>query len=222
MAESVVRFGVRDSQGRRAATWRCWTNGSTDPSFYVGCRSLGGDFKLSFHGTGECNVSFTKATYDSNFADATRPESRYLEWWQRPNPLAPGVILGCRIYVPGASPSIFGNAESSVFWVGDAGAGRAIEFLIFVTSGPDEDRWPGQRSMNTQLVGTYLLPNRERVWVVFRDTPFQMSGQQQSGAGYYFEGGKEMLSSAEDLRAIAYSVEADGSRSLLDATVQKC
>lgn len=221
MAESVLRFGVRSSAGLQSATWRCWTNGGSDPSLYVGCRSLGSDFKLSFHcRTGRCNVSFTEATYNTKFEEGPRPDDRYLEWWDRPPPIGPGVTLACRIIVPGGLLSAERPVPASMFWVADPGALTAIEFAILITTGDEGATEIPRHIGGTTRVGCFALSNGELVHVVHRAMPFSMNQESIRGAAYFFKGGRDDLASGEDLRAVVYCVDSLQSRVLLDVPAE--
>jgi hypothetical protein len=217
MAESVVRFGVRSSDGRQSGTWRCWTNGGVDPSMYVACRALGSEFKLSFHcRTGSCNVSFTESTYNSAFEDGTLPEDRYLERWKRPPPIGPGVTLACRIIVPGGVLSDVTSVPPSIFWVPDPGVNHAVEFAVLVTTG-DEGALELKRHVTGTLpVNDFALPNGEAIHVRYRAMPFVLTEESRRGATYFFKGGRAALASNEGLRAVVYCVGSLQDRVLLD------
>ena len=106
MSERVIRFGLGNDAGLRSGTWRCWWNGANNFSFCFGSRHLdGADFYLSFHPSGECNFSMTEEPYRRLAENGRAPPGRYIEWWRRPDLMAPGVTHVCNVVLPGGSAS---------------------------------------------------------------------------------------------------------------------
>ena len=189
MPERVIRFGVRNDFGLRSGTWRCWWNGAADDlSFYVASRQLvAGDFKLSFHQTGVCHVSFSQQTYE-RFEEGAAPPDRYLEEWKRPEPFRPGLARVCNVVVPSGSAreQMSQGDENSVRWVHDPRPGTAIEFGVLVAgSGPDI--WNG-----IHLIDSFRLPNGDSIGVAYNIIPYVAPPPAQV-TPRFVEGGREML-----------------------------
>jgi hypothetical protein len=202
MPERAIRFGVRNDAGLRSGTWKCfWPGNANDQSFYVACRELhGGDFKLSFHQTGECNVSFTERTH-RRFEKGAAPRSRYLEWWQRPDPFRPGMTQVCNVVVPGGAatePPRQGD-DNDVTWVQDPGQGRAIEFAVIVAE-PGRDNWQG-----LFLIESFCFPSGGLVGVTYNESAYAPPPPQH-GTAHFVEGGRDLLASAPGLRAITLGI----------------
>jgi hypothetical protein len=76
MSERSIRFGVTDYKGRRAATWKCWTQvGSGKKDVYLACREPRGSPKLSLHESGQWQVAFDANQFPALFEQGTEPAS---------------------------------------------------------------------------------------------------------------------------------------------------
>ena len=202
MPEQVIRFGVRNAAGRRSGTWRCWWNGSQeDLSFYVASRQLeGGDFKLSFHGTGDCNVSFTQRTYEQ-FEEGAAPPGRYIERWARPDPFRPALTQVCNVVIPGGfATEQITHRDANVHWIQDPGLGRAVEFGVFVATPCGPDSWHG-----LQLIDSFSFPNGDAVGVAYNESAYVAPRAAQTNPRFVW-GGRETLAQANGLHAILYAV----------------
>lgn len=157
------------------------------------------------------------------FEDSDRPQSRFAKRWSRPPELSLGVILPCRVQVPWYGPTVpESTLDNTVTWIQTAPLGKALEFLVIVTSAAAcVTDWPARRSMNTELVGTLTLDSRDRVWVVYHiidwTDPPSITGKPR------FAKGKTAADlRGENVRALAWRQERDGSISLLDAPLKVC
>lgn len=184
---------------------------------YVAYRALRSEFKLSFHcRTGRCNVSFTESAYANEFEDGPLSEDRYLERWNRPPPIGPGVTLLCRVIAPGGSLSEKTEAPASIFWVPDPGLNHAVEFAALVTTGDEGSAEIKRHVIGTSPVGEFELSNGEVIHVRYRVMPFVLKAESRRGATYFFKSGRNALASNERLRAVVYCVGSLQDRVLLD------
>ena len=62
MPEQVIRFGISDGGGHRAATWKLLTP-SGQSEVYLVCRELGGTLKVSLHKSGRWHVAYTETAF---------------------------------------------------------------------------------------------------------------------------------------------------------------
>ena len=222
MTSAEIRFGVRTVSGRSSATWKVWTNGGCASDFYVSCRALGGEVKTSFHESGQWHVSFTKYFYETAFENTKpKPPTRFISKWTRPTEIAPGCTLGLRILVPwsAATNRTTGEADD-IIWVPPAPEGWAVEFALVLTA-PDCQitDWPCKRSMNSQLVGSFILFSGERVWVIWTVQPF-VPPEAPKGSGNFFKERNLKSLLGGSLRSITVAKHDDGSRILYDIPVE--
>jgi hypothetical protein len=214
MNEAAIRFGVGDGQ-RRAATWKCWAlEGPGRNDVYLACRELRGALKASLHKSGQWHVAFDEQFLERNAVREEWP-TRFMETWQRPAELAPGFTLAFRIVTPfatvNATPSPAG--DEGVMWISPPPPGQVIETAVIITSADTlTSGWPGKRSMATSLVGRFQIDNGDSVWVVSRVDAQPPSLTMQLNRSRFFHGKTKADAVGPGLRAIAFGVEADGSR----------
>lgn len=151
------------------------------PEFYVGCRELFGQFKVSFHASGNWHIAFTQNCLDDTFPSDSKPTSRFVRKWERPTDLH-GVTMAFQIVVPWFSVSILPPVERSqtwaktrankinadnILWIAPAEEPRSIVFRVVLTS-PDTavTGWPGRNSLGTNFVGSIRAATGETLWVV--------------------------------------------------------
>ena len=204
-----LSFGVRTLDGCTAASWYVATG--DDSSFYVGCRGLGGDFKLSFHASGECNYSITEISH-KNFEPGDAPPGRYIEWWAARREHA--CARSCSIIVPPAG--VVGTAEShaSVHWVLSAQPGMVIEFLILASRVPIISDDPAKC-----ILDSMPLANGQGVWVLVSRSSVSNARAATEWPGPVFHGRQRAVATAgtRQLGFIGYSVrETDRLRILVD------
>lgn len=224
MAQRALRFGVSDGTGRRGATWKLWTEtGGGRPEVYLACRELGGKLKASLHATGQWHVAYSEDVYTRDVQGAIPSQKdRFLERWPRPPEIAPGVTLAFRIITPSSavtSPAAQSEARH-VRWIPNATESQAIETDVFLTSpSATVSTWPGHRSMNTSLVGSFALEGGETAWAVYHvvTLPERPGG---TASGRFYKGrGPEDLIGTDSLRALGFGAEPDGSRVIYDCAV---
>lgn len=211
-----IRFTVRNQGGQRAATWKCWSpSGKED--VYLTCRELGGALKTSFHGSGNWHIAYSKGFFEESVPEKHRTErGRFINQWSRPNPIAPGVTLVFRIVTPWSSVTARSGESASIVSVPPPAEGRMIEFDIFLI-----DRmtpmtgWPGRNGMNTRLVGAYVLPSGNSVWVVWWEADMPKMGTLQGTPRFYRGASMDDLKT-ERLRMFMFSDEPDGSKVIYD------
>jgi hypothetical protein len=166
MPERSVRFGVADSENRRAASWKCFGGGRKE--VYVACRALAGCIKLSLHESGRWHVAFDYQKFPTLFEPGSAPPTRFSAVWKRPAPIVQGFTLACRIHTPWYAANIQEQElEAGVTWLAPASAGQSVEVAIFLCDQLiDPNAWPGRTSMQTQPVGWFELDGGGCVWVV--------------------------------------------------------
>jgi hypothetical protein len=136
-----------------------------------------------------------------------------METLQRPTEQAPGVTLAFRIITPFATVNATPSREKAVVWVSPPPPGHVTETAVIITRADTlTSGWPGQRSMGTSLVGRFQINNGDNVWVVSRVHAQPPHIKTQLNRSRFFHGKSKADAAGPGLRAIAFGVEADGSR----------
>lgn len=221
MPPHILRFGVFDGAGLRAATWKCWSpHGKED--VYLSCRELGGVFKTSLHESGEWHIAYDNKFFDEKVRQEDKSEKgRFIYKWNVPPPIAPGVRLAFRIITPSGSVCTPHKDVPSIIQLPKPAEGKALEIDLLIVEPtvklvPD---WPGKDNMNTLLVGSFQLPSRRTVWVVYWEIPIPAISKQQIGQGKFFEGYTHEDLKGDGFKALVFGHEPDGSRVLYDYKV---
>jgi len=221
--EWSIRFGITDGSGKRAATWKCWTPiGVGKSDVYLTCRSIGYALKVSLHQTGEWHIAYSEKFFAENQdALADRPQGRFIDKWTRPSEIAPGVTLALRIITPHSAVSIpIASLKRTITWIPIPPPSQAVEICTFFTS-PHAlvSSWPGRNSMQTKLVGSMLLDNGEKIWVVYRiiECP---DFKDMRGTPRYFKGRSKDDLIGKELRILTHHIhKEDGSLVILDSAI---
>lgn len=226
MPQKSVRFGVGSSESLHGATWKLWTETSGGHSeIYLACRALGGELKVSLHQSGKWHVAFDANTFEDK-VEGSVPSltSRFVEKWPQPPEIAEGVTLAFRIVTPETAVSSNSKVKNpnKVIWVAPPSKAKAIEIYILITAPhakiPD---WPGKDSVGTELIGSFQLNNGNTVWAVSKiiDCPdFSKIGK---GTGHFFKGKSKVdLKESDNLKALAFGDNQDGSKVIYDVTVK--
>jgi hypothetical protein len=214
MSERSIRFGVTDHKGHRAATWKCWTQvGSGKKDVYLTCRALRGSVKLSLHESGHWHVAFDANLFPALFEQGAEPASRFAGKWDKPVPLIHGLTLACRVHTPWYGVTVpVESLDGDVFWIQAPPQGQSIEVAVFLSEADtDIADWPGRRSMNTSLVGSFELDGGGHVWIVHHSVPLVEPSLPPASAPKYFRGAGEEDLYEEGTRAVTWGDSSDGS-----------
>lgn len=225
MPERSIRFGVTDGRGNRAATWKLWTQtGSGKSDVYLACRALGGTLKASLHESGNWHIAYTQRAFAKDVAGAIAQQSdRFMEKWPRPKHISDGVTLAYRIVTPySAVTSPISDSEAQIICIPNAPEPKATEIDIIITAlTTSVTGWPGKRSLGTSLVGSFQRENGQIVWAVHWviDMP-DLSSSTKGNLEFYKGRGPEDMES-DNMRALVFGKEKDGSRVIYDCAVQR-
>jgi hypothetical protein len=221
MPEQAIRFGISDGSGHRAATWKLWTpSGKSD--IYLACRVLGGKLKASLHQSGNWHVAYSPTAFEEDVQGAIPTQSdRFLEKWPRPTTIAPGVTLAFRIVTPhSAVTSRISQEDQNITWIPNCSPPRATEIdIMIVAPTTPVIGWPGKNKMGTKLIGSYPLTNGESVWAVYWVVDMPDLSPATKGVGKFYKGQSEEDLKSDELRAMVFGSEPDGSRVMYDCAV---
>ena len=224
MAQRSLRFGIQDNVGRRAATWKLWTETAQQNSdVYLACRALGGSLRASLHQSGRWHIAYSQQAFEQKVQGALPQFSdRFIEKWPRPRDIAEGITLAFRIVTPWSAVTLPIEVDSSkdIVWLPNAPEPRATEIdILLVTPTTPLTGWPGQRSLGTSLVGSLPLANGETAWVVHWVVDMPDLTGATKGTGRFYKGASEADLYGEGLRALVFGTEPDGSRVMYDCLV---
>lgn len=225
MTERAIRFGIHDGAGRRAATWKLWTEPAGGKSdVYLACRSLGGVLKASLHESGNWHIAYSQQAFERDVKGAIpKFTDRFMEKWPRPSEIARGITLAFRIVTPwsAVTNAVSGSKTKGVHWLPNAPKPRATEIdILLVKPTTPVTGWPGKRSMGTSLIGSIVLSNAETVWAVCRVVAMPDLTALSYRPGRFYKGKNEKDLEDGGLRALAFGRELDGSRVMYDCAVQ--
>ena len=225
MTERSLRFGIHDSAGRRAATWKLWTDaGKGRSEVYLANRSLGGFLKTSLHESGEWHTAYWQSVFEEH-VKGTSPthKDRYIEKWPRPPEISPGFTLAFRIVTPwsAVTNAIEGSNLKEIIWLPNAPESKATEIDILMSKPTTPvSGWPGKQSMGTSLIGSIPLENGETVWAVYWVVAMPDFTSLGKKTFRFYKGRSKKDLEGERLRALLFGTEPDGSRVIYDCAVQ--
>jgi len=225
MVECSIRFGITDGEGHRASTWKLWAPiGVNKSNVYLVCRALGGKLKASLHESGRWRIAYTPETFKQEVEGiADKHRDRVIEKWPRPKPIGKGVTLAYRIVTPPSSvTSLIGKTRGDIIWIPNAPIPKATEIDVIITApNTPTTGWPGKRSMGTSLIGSLKLGNGETVWVVHMAIDMPAPFTATNVSPHFFKGMGPRDLESDNLRALAFGHEKDGSRIIYDLCIVK-
>lgn len=220
MPELAIRFTVQFQGRQRAATWKCWSpSGKED--IYLTCRELGGALKISLHESGKWHTAYFEGFFKSAVPKEYQTDAgRFIDQWNCPEAIAPGVTLAVRIVTPWSSITAHGEMSTSIVSVPPPAEGKAIECGIFLIdrSTPMTD-WPGKKAMNTELIGSYELPSGNSVWVVWWEINMPKLNPLHGSPKFYHGHSMEDLKT-EHVRMLMFGDVPDGSKVIYDCVAK--
>lgn len=225
MPKRSIRFGITDGQGYRAATWNLWTQiGAGKSDIYLTCRALGGTLKTSLHESGSWHVAYTQKAFEEDVQGVIANQTdRYIGKWPKPKPLAAGITLAFRIVTPhSAVTSPITESDRNVIWIPNAPTPKATEIDIIMTLPTTPvTEWPGKRSMGTSLVKSFQLENGATVWIVYWVVDMPNLSSSTKGTVQFYKGRGPQDLDSDNLRALVFGNEPDGSWVICDCAVER-
>jgi hypothetical protein len=223
MPKRELRFSISSGKGTRASTWKCWSpSGKTKTDLYIANREIGHALKVSLHESGKCHLAYFQNYW---LANTPRPHhhsnSRFVDKWEAPAPLVPGLTLVLRIVTPSLSANT--RYEETDYkkmnWLRNSPDGKATEIDIFLTDpGLNVDGWPGKNTMKNQLVGSFELADGSIVWVLSMVIDMPDLGKKRI-IPYFFNGKEKRDLVDNNLRMLLHGDEPDGSKTLYDCVI---
>lgn len=217
---SVIRFAVA-GENARSSSWRVWANPGKN-NVYISCRELRGTLKVSLHETGDWHVSFTAEFMEAQrIAEIANLPPRYFHKWHNPPEIAPGMTLALKVLISSAAADLRSDRDVDVTLIPKPPEPGAVEVSILLI-GPTAkfSQWPG-KSMGTENVGSFSLPNGETLWVVYRnlDGVPAISTNLSMESLVRFDGVPTELDVQGRYGILVFGDEENGSRCILDMVV---
>lgn len=172
----VVRVAVGNSDGwPQSAVFRIWSP-PRKSDVYASVRDIAGEIKISLHGTGECNSGLTTQCAKQEVAAVdAMGGSRHQSRWTRLTHVGSGMVVPLQIAIPASELRSWRKEpivdSKKVTWIDIPSQGRSIIITCAFTGQSIADfEWPGC-SNGTHLLGIKLLPNGEKFWLFWQDSP---------------------------------------------------
>ena len=170
----IARLSVGRLNGPSSGVLRIWSpKGKSD--VYASMRAIAGQVKISLHESGSCIAGLTKQFAEKEVdAVATMGGQRHQSKWTRRRHTGERFVTPLQFVVPESqlrSRSGEATTEKNVKRIKPPGSGRSI-IISCMFSGQRRlnDNWPG-RQKRARLIGSKLLPNREKFWLIWQDCP---------------------------------------------------
>jgi hypothetical protein len=170
----VVRVAVGRALGPQSAVFRIWSPpGKSD--VYAAVRDIAGDIKISLHETGKCNAGLTIQFSRREMAAVTAMGgSRHQSQWIRQTHVGSLIVTPLQFVIPDSELSIWRDkpiVTEKVTWLEPPGHGRSlVSSCIFSGQSLPDYEWPGRHN-GTNFLGTKLLPNGEKFWLIWQNYP---------------------------------------------------
>ena len=170
----VVRVAVGRVEGPHSAVFRIWSDlGASD--VYASVRDIAGEIKISLHETGQCNTGLTfQFAKKETAAVAMLGGLRHQSQWTRLTHVGSRMVNPLQFAIPASELKHWRSAPltaTDITWLEPPEHERSIIIsCIFTGQCLEDDNWPG-RPNGTCLVGTKLLPNGEKFWLIYQNCP---------------------------------------------------
>ena len=172
--EFIARLAVGEPNGPSSGVLRIWSpKGKGD--VYASMRSIAGQVKISLHESGSCIAGLTSQFAAKEVeAVAAMGGLRHQNKWTRIRHTGERVVTPLQFVVPESQLRLRPGettADNEVERIKAPDSGRSIVIsCIFSGQCLSNDNWPGRRN-RTRLVGSKLLPNGEKFWLIWQDCP---------------------------------------------------
>lgn len=216
MAQTEIRFGVRDEQGRRASTWTFAFKSRPEVEPYLFCRVLGRYIKTSFHRR-KWRHAYIAEAFDPLFEGLEyAPEDRCIDEWDPPGEIGPGVTKALRILTPWSAPRVPIEPDGpKIEWIPGAPQPRWTEIAIFFLAAQHANIVMPAGSEPNGTIGTKPLGNGGAVHIIYLTVaPPALPDQQQGSVGLY--AGKRPADLRHANAALAIATDSEGVRVLFD------
>lgn len=170
----VVRISVGPPPKPQSAIFRIWSpKGKND--IYASVRNIAGHIKISLHESGACNAGLTyQFTENEKKAVAAIGGSRHQSSWRRQTHVGSRIVTPLQFVIPSSQLKVSQkNLETpeKITWIAPPQLDHSIIIsCIFSGQALTDEQWPGRRN-ETQLIGTKLLSNGEKFWLVWQKCP---------------------------------------------------
>ena len=170
----VVRLAAGTPDGPYSSALRIWSPaGKSD--VYAGVRERSGEMKVSLHADGNCFAGLTRHfALRELSALAALGGKRHQSKWKRATHVGSQFVTPLQFCLPASEFRTWrtrSKSDPAMTWIPSPG----VDYSIIISCGfsgqrlPDE-QWPGRKN-GTRLIATKLLPNGEKLWVLWQCCP---------------------------------------------------
>ena len=170
----TARLSVGRTDGPSSGVFRIWSP-KTKSDVYASMRGIAGQVKISLHESGTCIAGLTTQFAEKEVeAVAAMGGVRHQSKWTRCRHTGKQFVTPLQFIVPESQlrrrPGRT-TTNNKVKRIEPPCSGRSV-VISCIYSGQclSNDNWPGRRNQ-TRLVGTKLLPNGEKFWLIWQDCP---------------------------------------------------
>jgi hypothetical protein len=172
----VARVAIGRDLKPQSAVFRIWSpKGKSD--VYAAVSAIAGKIKISLHGSGKCNAGLTTqfaASEDGSVA--AMGGSRHQSKWTRKTHMGSRVVIPLQFAIPASQMRLWKEQSVSqkITWLEPPKHDHSVIIsCIFSGQSLPDDNWPG-RFNGTNLLGSKILPNGEKFWLIWQDCPTSM------------------------------------------------
>ena len=172
--EFTARLSVGRPDGPSSGVFRIWSpKGKSD--VYASMRGIAGQVKISLHESGSCIAGLTREFAAKEVdAVAAMGGERHQSKWSRLRHTGKRIVTPLQFVVPESQLRLQSGettSDTEIGWIKSPDSGRSIIIsCIFSGQFLSNENWPG-RLNRTRLVGSKLLPNGEKFWLIWQDCP---------------------------------------------------
>jgi len=169
MAKNTLRFCITSGE-KVASIWNISAS-KNRPEVYLSTRNLG-TIHVSFHGSGKWHIKHGDIEEKRRInLSEDKVVDAYLTKWDRPKPAKPHVTAAYRIITPWGTPQPPRRSnKKKTISIPNASKNNAIEIMICFLEANTK-----LKIKNATLVGFLNLPNGEKVFIVYKEIPFDQN-----------------------------------------------
>lgn len=216
-----VRFYVGNN-ALRAASWHLryqLSKNTGKDELYLFCRELNGALHVSMHPSGRWHVAFESKFFDQNVKKTIGDRNRFIQRWERPLEIRPGVTLALRIQTPASAiiSKVADKDKKNAIIIPSAPNGKATEIRIIITS-------PNVKLQTKKMfeISQFQMTGGEKVYILSGVTDIlnPLQGKYMKINPTFLKGKSRRSLIDGGLRIMIFGEAGDGSRIIWDCIMK--